>query len=182
MLSVLDFLLDGYIVEYINYNLLLLIKRCVLVFRTSVHASFRPFEFPFWYPEHWSPAAGCRLVCSATNCYGALLSKRVNYQYNIDLGGQRVNKPTWVKSWSDRSQWVMNENVENTMFLYIIGQCLTLRLVYLNIKYSIILCFKRYHNKSFFLFQWFYFEFQQLYSQWHESKDSNIKPVTDKEM
>ena len=34
----------------------------------------------------------------------------------------------------------------------------------------------------YFLFQWFYFEFQQLYSQWQESKDTNIKPVTVKEV
>ena len=38
------FLLDGYIVEYINYDLLLLIIRCVLVFRTSAHSNFRPFK------------------------------------------------------------------------------------------------------------------------------------------
>ena len=30
----------------------------------------------------------------------------------------------------------------------------------------------------FYKCQWFYFEFQQLYSQWQESKDSNINPVT----
>ena len=33
-----------------------------------------------------------------------------------------------------------------------------------------------------FLFQWFDFEFQQLYSQWQESKDSNIKIVSVKEV
>ena len=32
------------------------------------------------------------------------------------------------------------------------------------------------------LFQWFYFEFQQLYSQCQESNDLNIKPVTVKEV
>ena len=44
----------------------------------------------------------------------------------------------------------------------------------------------KFKNKSLedkiFLFQWSYFEFQQLYSQWQESKDSNIKPVTVKEV
>ena len=34
---------------------------------------------------------------------------------------------------------------------------------------------------QYFLFQWFYFEFQQLFSQCHETKDLNIKPVTVKE-
>ena len=44
------------------------------------------------------------------------------------------------------------------------------------LSYSVI------REVAVFLFQWFYFEFQQLYSQWQESKDSNIKPVTVKEM
>ena len=35
---------------------------------------------------------------------------------------------------------------------------------------------------SIFLFQWFYFEFQQLYSQSQESKDSNFEPVTVKKV
>ena len=33
-----------------------------------------------------------------------------------------------------------------------------------------------------FYFNGFYFEFQKLYSHWKESKDSNIKPVTVKEV
>ena len=39
----------------------------------------------------------------------------------------------------------------------------------------------KYHFFSLF-FQWFYYEFQQLYSQWQELKDSNIKRVTVKEV
>ena len=32
------------------------------------------------------------------------------------------------------------------------------------------------------LFQRYYFKYQQLYSQWQESEDSNIKPVIVKEV
>ena len=37
---------------------------------------------------------------------------------------------------------------------------------------------QQFNTLYFFKFQWFYLEFQQLYSQWQESKYSNIKPVT----
>ena len=38
-----------------------------------------------------------------------------------------------------------------------------------------------FENIGFFI-SMFYFEFQHLYSQWQESKTSNIKPVTVKEV
>ena len=37
--------------------------------------------------------------------------------------------------------------------------------------------FSSVNPRSLFLSQWFYFEFQQLYDQRQESKDSNIKPA-----
>ena len=40
---------------------------------------------------------------------------------------------------------------------------------------------KWYPTRDYF-FERFYFEFQQVYSQWQEITDSNIKPVTVKEL